>query len=104
MFRTFDYLALPTAQLFPFPAELHWPKEINGRGMDTYHRWMEVVTLATLSGCPTINLPVGFNEAGLPMGMQVIGRHHDDLSVLQLAQAYETATGWVQKRLPPALT
>lgn len=103
MFRTFDYLALPTAQLFPFAAELHWPKEIKGRGMDIYHRWMEVVTLATLSGCPTINLPVGFNEAGLPMGMQVIGRHHDDLAVLQLAQAYETATGWVQKRLPPAL-
>jgi amidase len=103
MFESYDYLALPTAQLFPFDAETHWPKEINGRAMDTYHRWMEVVTPATLSGCPTINVPVGFNEAGLPMGMQIIGPHHADRAVLQIAHAYEQATGWVQKRLPALL-
>lgn len=102
MFETYDYLVLPTAQVFPFDATVHWPKEIAGRTMDTYHRWMEVVTLATLSGCPTINLPVGFNTAGLPMGMQVIGPHHADLAVLQLGHAYEQAAGWVRERLPPA--
>jgi amidase len=103
MFETYDYLALPTAQLFPFDAKTHWPKEINGRTMDTYHRWMEVVTPATLSGCPTISVPVGFNEVGLPMGIQIIGPNHADLAVLQIAHAYEQATGWVQKRLPPLL-
>ncbi len=103
MFETYDFLALPTAQVFPFDAKTHWPKEINGRSMDTYHRWMEVVTPATLSGCPTINVPVGFNAAGLPMGMQLIGPEHADLAVLQIAYGYEQATGWVQKRLPPLL-
>jgi amidase len=103
MFETYDYLALPTAQLFPFDAKTHWPKEINGRIMDTYHRWMEVVTPSTLSGCPTISVPVGFNEVGLPMGIQIIGPNHADLAVLQIAHVYEQATGWVQKRLPPLL-
>ena len=64
---------------------------------------MEVAILATLSGCPTINLPVGFNEAGLPMGMQVIGPPRADLTVLQLGHAYEQAASWVAERLPPAL-
>lgn len=102
-FATHDYLALPTAQVFPFAAETHWPKEIAGRTTDTYHRWMEVVFLATLAGCPVINLPVGFNAAGLPMGMQVIGPPRADLAVLQLAHAYEQAAPWVRDYLPPSL-
>lgn len=103
LFETHDYLALPTAQVFPFPAGTHWPAEIAGRTMDTYHRWMEVVILATLTGCPAINLPVGFNAAGLPMGMQVLGRPRADLAVLQLGHAYEQAAGWVNTHLPPVL-
>lgn len=42
LFERFDYLALPSAQVFPFDAELHWPSEVGGVAMDTYHRWMEV--------------------------------------------------------------
>jgi amidase len=72
--------------------------------MDTYHRWMEVVLPWTLSGCPVISVPVGFNPSGLPMGLQIIGKPHGDLAVLQVAYAYEQATGWVSKRLPPMLT
>ena len=71
--------------------------------MDTYHRWMEVVILGTLTGCPTINLPVGFNAAGLPMGMQVIGPPRADLAVLQLGHAYEQEAAWVRTHLPPTL-
>lgn len=89
LFERFDYLALPTAQVFPFPVEEEWPKEIAGRTMDSYHRWMEVVAPVTLSGCPAVSVPVGFNAAGLPMGMQLVGRPRDDLSVLQLVRAYE---------------
>jgi len=102
LFETYDFLALPTAQVFPFDVTLHWPREVAGRRMDTYHRWMEVVVPASLSGCPTINVPVGFGANGLPMGMQIIGPHRADLAVLQLAYAHEQATGWVMKR-PPAL-
>ncbi|HKS72206.1 MAG TPA: amidase [Terriglobales bacterium] len=103
LFETHDYLLLPSAQVFPFDAQVHWPKEINGRKMDTYHRWMEVVVPATLSGCPVINVPVGFSSNRLPMGMQIIGKNHDDLSVLQMAYAYEQATHWVRDNPPPLL-
>jgi amidase len=101
IFESYDYLVLPSAQVFPFDATLHWPKDIAGRRMDTYHRWMEVVVAGSMLGLPVINLPVGFNQAGLPMGMQVIGRHHADLAVLQLGYAYEQAAGWVKKQPPP---
>ena len=70
--------------------------------MDTYHRWMEVVTPVSLAGCPAMSVPVGFNAQGLPMGVQIIGKRQADLAVLQLAYAYEQATQWVQRR-PPAL-
>ena len=104
LFETYDFLLLPTAQVFPFDAATHWPKEVAGRSMDTYHRWMEVVIPATMAGCPAMSIPVGFSAGGLPMGMQVIGRNHGELAVLQLAYAYEEATGHVQKTLPPMLT
>jgi amidase len=84
-----DVLALPTAQVWPFDASQRWPTSIAGREMDTYHRWMEVTIYATFAGLPCINVPVGFSPAGLPMGMQLIGRPRGDLAVLQLAHAYE---------------
>ncbi len=90
LFERFDVLALPTAQVFPFPAELRWPSVIAGKAMDTYHRWMEVVIYATFAGLPCISVPVGFGPTGLPMGMQLIGKPRGDLAVLQLAAAYET--------------
>ena len=69
--------------------------------MDTYHRWMEVVIPATMSGCPAISVPVGFGGNGLPMGMQIVGRNRGELAVLQLAHAYDEATGWVRRKPPP---
>ena len=103
LFETFDFWLIPSALVFPFDATTHWPKEIAGRTMDTYHRWMEVVIPATMSGCPAIGVPVGFNEAGLPMGMQIVGPNHGERAVLEIAHAYEQATGWVERVLPPLL-
>ena len=91
LFERVDFLALPTTQVWPFPVEERWPKEIAGRTMDTYHRWMEVVVIATFAGLPCVSVPVGFNGAGLPTGMQLIGRPRGDLELLRLAQAYEDA-------------
>ena len=71
MFSQYDFLVLPTAQVFPYPKTTTWPREINGRSMDTYHRWMEVVILGSLGGLPVINVPVGFDAQGRPMGMQI---------------------------------
>jgi amidase len=92
LFERFDLLAIPTAQVFPFSIETHWPAEIAGRAMDSYHRWMEVAALATMAGSPAINVPVGFDGEGRPMGMQLIGRPRGDLAVLQAAAAYEKFT------------
>jgi amidase len=103
-FATYDFLVLPSAQVFPFDANIHWPKEIAGRSMDTYHRWMEVVIPGTLSGCPVVNVPAGFGVRGLPMGLQIIGKRYADFSTLQMAYAYEQATRWNLDRHPPVLS
>ncbi|WP_199241049.1 amidase family protein [Naasia lichenicola] len=95
-----DVIALPTAQLFPFDAELTWPREVAGRTMDTYHRWMEVSILATLINAPAIALPAGLGAAGLPIGVQLIGRNHDERGLLSAARTWQD----VQPAVPlPAL-
>jgi len=98
LFRSYDFLLLPTAQCFPFDADIRWPREIGGRRMDTYHRWMEIAIYATLAGCPAINVPAGFSAAGLPMGLQVLASPRRDWACLQLAYAYEQATRWTSIR------
>ena len=100
LFERFDLLAIPSAQVFPFPAELHWPREIAGRTMDSYHRWMEVVIGATLAGTPAVNVPVGFDAQGRPMGMQLIGPYGSDQAVLEAALAYELITDHLERRPP----
>ena len=94
LFDTHEFLALPTAQVWPFPAEWDWPKEIGGVAMDTYHRWMEVVVPVSLAGLPCISLPVGFGDNGLPMGVQLFARKGQDKRLLEVAQAYHAATNW----------
>jgi amidase len=100
LFDRFDAVVLPSAQVWPFPADWRWPQAINGQAMDTYHRWMEVVVPASLIGLPALSVPVGFGPEGLPMGMQVIGRSGDDAGVLAIGQAYHRATEWPQRRPP----
>ena len=99
-----DALALPAAQIWPFDAKERWPKEIAGRAMDTYHRWMEVVIYATFAGLPCISVPAGFDERGLPMGLQLIGRPRGELALLRLAAAYEEAAADLIARRPPDAT
>lgn len=101
LLKRFDVLALPVTQVFPFDAGTHWPAEIAGRRMDSYHRWMEVVAGATLAGLPAISVPAGFDARGLPMGLQLVGRPNGELALLRIARAYELATQWVQRRPPP---
>ncbi len=98
LFDRYDLLVLPTAQVFPFSKEIHWPKKINEREMDTYHRWMEVVIGASLAGLPTANVPAGFDAHGRPMGMQVMGPFGEDRRVLEFAMAYEAVTEHLEVR------
>lgn len=98
LFARYDVLALPSAQVFPFSAAQHWPDQINNTAMDTYHRWMEVTTAATLAGCPAVSLPAGFDAAGRPMGIQFIGPAGEDSRTLAFALAYEASTDYLLTR------
>ncbi len=102
-FERYDYLIVPTAQVFPFDADQHWPREIAGRRMQTYHEWMTAVCLVTMSGCPALAAPAGFGPGGLPIGLQIIAPVHQERACLQLGAAYEAATEWTAKRPPPLL-
>ena len=93
LFETYDYLILPATQVLPFDAALHWPDQVNGRDMDTYHRWMEVVVPATMAGLPALSVPAGFSAGGLPAGLQILGPTQADWSVLQVGHAYDQASG-----------
>jgi amidase len=100
LFRGYDAMMSPTSQVWPFPIDWRQPEIINNVPMDTYHRWMECVIPVSLIGLPSLNVPVGFNDAGLPMGTQIFGARGNDLGVLQLGQAYHRATDWPNARPP----
>jgi len=99
----YDFFVLPTAQVFPFDINQHWPQEIAGQKMQTYHEWMKGALLVTMSGCPALAAPAGFSDAGLPIGIQIIAPNRQEFSCLQLAYAYESALGSANRRLPPLL-
>ena len=101
LFERFDYLAAPTAALFPFPAEWDWPHAIAGRPMATYHEWMKLAFLITLTGLPVLAAPAGFSRVGLPIGLQIVGPNRSERGLLGFGQAYDEATGWVRRRPPP---
>jgi amidase len=102
LFDRFDALALPVTQVWPFNVNQQWPREITGRAMDTYHRWMEVTLYATFAGLPAISVPAGFDSSGrLPTGLQLIGRPQGDAALLTLAAAYEALIGEGLQRRPP---
>lgn len=88
LFTRYDAVLAPSAQVFPFEATTHWPPAIDGRPMDSYHRWMETVAPWSLAGTPVLGMPAGFDARGLPTGVQLIGRPGADLDVLRLGQAY----------------
>ncbi|WP_371224469.1 amidase [Roseovarius sp. 2305UL8-3] len=101
LFERFDALALPMAQVWPFPVETTWPRNVAGVEMDTYHRWMECVIPVSLIGLPAVSVPAGFGSRGLPMGVQLAGAYGNDRAVLELAEAYHRATDWPGQRPPP---
>jgi amidase len=102
-FERYDFLILPTAQTFPFPVDLHWPQTIAGKTMQTYHEWMKGNLLVTMSGCPSLAVPAGFNPQGLPIGIQIIAANRHEVDLLSLGYAYEAATNWTHTR-PPSLS
>jgi amidase len=87
-------------QVPPFDAKLDWPKEIAGVRMEHYIAWQKTCSWITATFRPAISVPAGFTPAGLPVGIQIVGRYRDDFGVLQFARAFEQATN-VGARRPP---
>jgi amidase len=97
-FQDYDFLLTPVSQLPPFPADVPYPTEIAGAPMATYIEWMRSCSRITVTTHPAISVPAGFTPEGLPVGLQIVGRARDDWGVLQLAHAFEEATGFWQRR------
>jgi len=94
----FDYLILPVSQVPPFDVKERYVKKINGVEMETYIDWMKSCYYITVTGLPAISVPCGFTPEGLPVGVQIVGRHQDDFGVLQLAYAFEQNTFFGKQR------
>jgi amidase len=94
----YDFLLLPAAQVPPFPVNEPYVTEINGVKLANYMEWMKSCYLISATSHPAISVPAGFTDEGLPVGLQIVGRYRDDFGVLQLAHAFEGATGAWQRR------
>jgi amidase len=97
---TYEFLVCPVNQIPPFDASETWPKAIQGVQMEHYIAWMKSAYWISVTFRPAISVPAGFTPEGLPVGIQIVGRHRDDLGVLQIAHAFEQETR-VGERRPP---
>jgi len=101
--ESYDFMVMPVSQVPPFPVTEPWVKEINGQKMETYLDWMRSCSYITTLGFPAISVPCGFTADGLPVGVQIVGRHLDDFGVLQLAHAFEHLTQFHNRKPEIAL-
>jgi amidase len=95
----YEFFVLPVNQVLPFAVNTHYPTEIAGVKMENYLAWMKSAYYISAAGNPAMSVPCGFSASGLPIGIQIVGRHHDDWGVLQLGYAFEQSTN-VGKRRP----
>ena len=91
-FLRYDYFVCPVTQVEPIDVTTAYPTSVAGVQMPTYIDWMRSCWYVTFMACPAISVPAGFSASGLPVGLQIVGRHRGDWSVLQLAYALEQAT------------
>ena len=90
----YEVLALPTVQVIPFEVETEWVREINGEPMVTYIDWMRSCSRITVSAHPAVSVPAGLTAAGLPVGLQLVGRYGADRRLLEIAAAVMSLPGF----------
>ncbi len=97
-FARHEFLVLPVSQVLPFSADTPWVRAIEGVAMADYLDWMRSCFWLSPLALPVAAVPAGFSATGLPVGIQIVGRPRDELGVLQLARAFEEATGAGRRR------
>lgn len=102
LLERYDVLALPTTPVVSVPADCEWPAEVAGVALDRYFLWQRLACRVTVTAHPALSVPGGFSAAGLPIGLQLVGRHRGDLDLLRHAAAIEAATGFAARH-PAAL-
>lgn len=91
--ETFDVLACPVVGLHPGPVEEEYPTHIDGKPLGDYIEWLKFSYLSTIAGLPSLSVPVGFSDDGMPVGMQLIGPPRGEAKLLAVARAVEQAVG-----------
>jgi len=99
-FQRYSFFILPVTQVEPFDVNVPYPTEVAGTAMSTYIDWMRSCWYVTMMSNPAMSVPAGFSSSGLPVGLQIVGRHRDEWSVLQLAHAFEQATRYGERQPP----
>ncbi len=97
-FAKYDAYVCPVTQVEPFDITTEYPTTVAGVTMPTYIDWMRSAWYVTFMQCPAISVPAGFSASGLPVGAQIVGKPRGDWALLQLAHAFEQATGHGRRR------
>ncbi|MCW4385930.1 amidase family protein [Salinibacterium sp. SYSU T00001] len=90
-----DVLILPATPVVAPPADLEWVEEVDGVRFDRYFQWQMMANRLTLTAHPVVVTSAGFTPEGLPVGVQVVGRHGREAQLLAVTRAIEEATGWI---------
>lgn len=97
-FERYDYFVLPVTQVAPFDVNVPYPTQIAGAPMATYLDWMRSCWYVTFISNPAMSVPAGFTATGLPIGIQIVGRHNGEWGLLQMAHAFEQSTQYGKRR------
>jgi len=100
-FRRYDLLLTPTLTVPPFEHGIQGPTTVDGQEVEPFS-WLSFTFPFNMTGQPAATVPAGFTDAGLPIGLQIVGRRLDDALVLRAAAAFEAAAPW-QDRWPGLL-
>ncbi len=101
LFEQYDVIVTPTTPVPAFPLGINYPAIIDGVAINSPFEQLGLTSVFNLTGHPAISVPAGWTDAGLPVGLQIVGPWRDDERVLKVAAAYEQARPW--RHLWPAM-